>query len=124
MDRPPASLGSIYANPRLFVEFCDRGASCSKIRDVDDVGVADPRGRPGLLHEALDAALLLAARGEGLDGDLALDVDVLGEIDLAHSAGAELADDAVAPGQHGAGGIALAVLLGRRSASMPPTDRR
>src|SRR5262249_45834924 len=67
------------------------------ILDRDDVAVADRRRRPRLLAESLHRlGVGHDLRAQQLDRELLLDVDVLGRVDLAHPALAELAHDAVA----------------------------
>ena len=58
----------------------------------------------GLAPEALDELLVVrVARVQHLDGDPAAELLVLGEVDVGHAAAAELARDAVAPREEGAG---------------------
>ena len=73
------------------------------VDDVDDVGVSHQRGGAGLLQEATDDVGLHGLVGvEDLDGELAADGDVLGEVDGGHAAVAEVLEDAVAVRDHGA----------------------
>jgi len=69
----------------------------AEVLDLDDVIVPDGRGGPRLLIKALHG---LGGGGDlgaqELDGDLFVDVDVLGQVDLAHPALAEHLDEAVA----------------------------
>ena len=73
----------------------------AEVRDVDDVLVADARRALGLLQEPGDqigpARQVLE---QDLERDLLLDQRVLGLVDRAHPALADLADDAVPLGQH------------------------
>jgi myo-inositol-1(or 4)-monophosphatase len=60
--------------------------------DGDDVGMVQRRGRAGLALEAADALLVLGeAHRQELERHLAPQTVVLGEINLAHAAGAEKA---------------------------------
>jgi hypothetical protein len=73
--------------------------------DGGDAGVEDGGGGLGLAQEA-EAGGPVAddVVVEDLEGDLAVGDGVLGEVDAAHAAGAEQADDAI-----GAEGLACAV---------------
>ncbi len=65
--------------------------------DRDDVRMRKGRGRLGLSAEALDEEIVVrVAIVQDLDRDAAAEVLVLGEVDVCHPAGAELAHDAVA----------------------------
>ncbi len=69
------------------------------VEQGDDVGMQEAAGGPGLAQQALLAVVDLlrpADEADGLDGELAVDLRIFGEIDLAHRAGAEKPDDAVA----------------------------
>ena len=70
------------------------------------------RGRPDLLHEPLGAEHGGELRLQHLDRDLAIVLQVLGEIDRRHAALAELALDAVAIGE---GVLQRALMFGQRS---------
>src|SRR4029077_20435242 len=64
-----------------------------------DVGMEQPPGGAGLAQQALLAILDLlrsADQADGLDRQPAVDLRVLGEVDLPHGAGAQEAEDAVA----------------------------
>ena len=64
--------------------------------DGDDVGMAQRRGRPGLELEASDAVFVADEVGrEDLERDIPPQRPILGQIDLAHPAGAERRDDPV-----------------------------
>ncbi len=64
--------------------------------DVDDVGVIERRQRPSLAPEPLEAFLTAREVGrQHLQRHLAAELRVLGEIDLAHAALAELGGDLV-----------------------------
>ena len=70
--------------------------------DADDVRVIERGGGLGLALEALDDLVLDApAYEEDLEGDLAAQVAVVGAVDDAHAAAAQLRDDAVAAHQQG-----------------------
>jgi hypothetical protein len=62
-----------------------------------DVGMLEARGCLDLDHEAFSAEDGCELGFQNFDGDLALVLEVVGEVDGSHSALAELADDAVAP---------------------------
>ena len=65
--------------------------------DADDVRVAEAGGGPRLALEALDELLVTGVTlVQDLQGDLAAELLVLGQVDLGHAAGAELAHDPVA----------------------------
>ena len=68
------------------------------VEDADDVRVVERRGRAGLAEEPLERELLVlvAARHEHLDRDLAVQFQVLREVDRAHPAAAEHVLDDVA----------------------------
>jgi hypothetical protein len=67
------------------------------VEEGDDVGVRELGHGLGLAQEAGAAEVLLLAAGEArvqeLDGDLAVELGVIGGIDHAHAAGAEAAED-------------------------------
>jgi hypothetical protein len=64
------------------------------VGDVDDVRVADLRRGARLAPEPLDQVRHAAvARVQDLERDPLADVDVLGEVDLAHAALADQLDD-------------------------------
>ena len=66
----------------------------AEVGDVDDVRVADARRRARLAPEALDQVLLPSStRVQDLDRDALADLDVLGGVDHAHAALADLAQD-------------------------------
>ena len=91
--------GEVHAVEELHGEEDRARRGLAEVGDVDDVLVADLRGRLGLLHEARDqVGLAREVFRQDLERDLLLDEDVLGEVDDAHAAFAELADDAVAIG--------------------------
>jgi hypothetical protein len=69
--------------------------------NLDDVLVADLRERARLLLEALDGRrVLCVARVDDLDRDLPVEEDVLREMDDAHRACAELANELVTTVDH------------------------
>src|SRR2546427_12031169 len=64
--------------------------------DAADVRMLNPGRDAGLAVEALDdVAVFVGAEVRHLEGDAAAELAVLGEIDGAHAALAQLADDAV-----------------------------
>ena len=64
--------------------------------DVDYVGVVERGGRPGLVLEALEAAgVECGGEGDDLQGHPAVERGLLGLVDHAHPAAADLAEDAV-----------------------------
>jgi hypothetical protein len=96
-DLPPGSgleLGPLSCGPTIDVLHGDEDLvlPCAGLVDDDDVLVLDAGEGPGLAQEAIG--------GEGragavdLDGDLAIEDEVMGEEDDAHRAAAELALDA------------------------------
>src|SRR4029079_6335195 len=69
------------------------------VEQGDDVGMEEAAGCPGLAQQTVLAVVdLLGSRDEtdGLDGQLAIDLGVLGEVHLPHGPGAQELDDAVA----------------------------
>ena len=91
--------------------------------DRDDVRVVEPGRALRLSHEPLaEARVVRQRRRQHLEGDLAAEAHVLGEIDDAHAAAAEQGLDPV-PGQHRADARSLAhahvVLTARRGAVFP-----
>ena len=82
--------------------------------DAADVLVADAAGEADLgAHAVGEGRVCGDAGGEELDGDGLAQLEVVGAVDLAHSAAAEEGDDAVALGDGVARGEALLGLLGR-----------
>ena len=78
------------------------------VGDVDDVRVADLRCRARLAAEPLDEIRhARVARVQDLERDALADLDVLGEVDLAHAALADQLDHAVAAVDLGADEIGL-----------------
>ncbi len=70
--------------------------------DRDDVRVVERGGVLGLAAEALDELVVVPVTAvEDLDRDAAAELLVLGEVDVGHPAGAELALDPVAPVEKG-----------------------
>ncbi len=68
------------------------------VEDADDVRVRQRGGARGLAPEALDELLVFGeVVVQDLDGDLAAEQLVLGEVDVGHAARAEPRDHAVAP---------------------------
>src|SRR5262249_39910088 len=68
----------------------------AEVVDGGDAGVVELRGRARLAREALAGAFVLAQLGEhDLDRDVAAQDGVVGLVDLAHGASADLLDDAV-----------------------------
>ena len=73
----------------------------AEVFDRDDVAVADRRRRSRLLAEPLDGLAVRHDLGtQQLDREVLLDVDVIGGVDLAHAAFAELAHQSIAPIEH------------------------
>ena len=64
--------------------------------DGNDAGVVERRGQPRLAEEALAEVRFAECRREQLQGGLASEPDVLGAVDDARRAAAELLDDPVA----------------------------
>ena len=71
----------------------------ARVEQRQDVGVAEAGGGGDLAQEALGAERGGELGAEDLDGDLAVVLEVVGEVDRGHAALAELALDAVAVGQ-------------------------
>ena len=70
--------------------------------DRDDVRMVERGGVLCLAAEPLDELVVVpVAAVEDLDGDPAAELLILGEVDVGHPAGAELALDAVAPVEKG-----------------------
>ena len=68
-----------------------------RVVDRDDVWMVDRRSQPRLAMEALAEALVLRQlRSKQLEGDLALEREILGEVDDAHAAPADDRVEAVA----------------------------
>src|SRR5262249_20996134 len=64
--------------------------------DLDDVGVRGPSGGERLRLEALEGNRIAGHLGpQQLEGDLALEGDLFGEIDVAHAALAEAAENLI-----------------------------
>jgi hypothetical protein len=63
--------------------------------DRDDVGMRQARDRPRLDEEVLSRQIARLALGDELDGDGAIEEQVVGQIDLAHAALADEAHQAV-----------------------------
>ena len=75
--------------------------------DCADVRMVEARRRPGLVDETLPGFGVRCQSGrQELEGDRPLEAEVLGLVDDAHAAPAELADDAVLAG-HGLSGLDL-----------------
>jgi hypothetical protein len=75
-----------------------RALCFAAVVDRDDVRVRERCGRLRLAPEALDEELVVrVAVVEDLDRDAAAELLVLGQIDIRHAPGAQLAQDAVAP---------------------------
>src|SRR4029078_4231726 len=69
----------------------------TRVGDVDDVRVADLRGRARFATEPLDELRhARVARMQDLERDALADLDVLGEVDLAHAAFTDELGDAIA----------------------------
>ena len=89
----------------------------AEVGDVDDVGVVDLGGGAGLLQEALaDLRVVEEARADDLEGEVFVEVDVAGEEDDAHAAGAEAAHDLVAALHE----LADQVVVGEEAAKLGP----
>ena len=96
----------------------------AEVGDVDDVGVADARGRARLAPEALDQLLLgRVVRVQDLDRDPLADLDVLAGVDRPHAALADLAQHAVAVVDHAAGEVDAQRLLLAREREPGPLAR-
>ncbi|MNS73448.1 hypothetical protein D3C72_1068910 [compost metagenome] len=75
------------------------------VEDADDVGVLELAGRLGLALEARDDVFFLVglhqpAHRQLLDGHLAAEPVILGEVNHAHAAPTELAEDFIGFEQH------------------------
>ena len=72
-------------------------AEVAAVEDPDHVRMLEAGGRLGLAPEALDELLVLGeAVVQDLDRDAAVELGVLGEPDVGHSAGADLVVEPVA----------------------------
>jgi len=71
----------------------------SRVEQGENVGMTQRRGGLDFLHEALGTQYCGQLGAEDLDGDLAVVLDVGGEVDGGHAALAELALDRVAVGE-------------------------
>ena len=102
----PARADELLERPSLDVLHDDevRAVGLAAVEDRDDVRMREPGRVRRLAAEALDELLVVrVARVEHLDGDPAAELLVLREVDVGHAAAAELARDAVAPCEEGAG---------------------
>ena len=89
----------------------DLRAEGADVVDGDDVGVGEAGHRLGLAEEAGGAgAVGVLAAAQELDGDLAVELGVVGGVDDAHTAGAEAAEHDVAAERLAAGARGLVVL--------------
>src|SRR5262249_27003383 len=68
----------------------------ARVEDLDDPRVAEPRRRARLAHEAIDD-LPVRDLADRLERDLAPEPRVVGAVDDAHAAAAELSAEAVQP---------------------------
>src|SRR5438045_8538421 len=90
---------------------------------LDDALLADGRCRPRLGEEAGDHVVVLGQLGEQhLDGGVAPDVPVAGEVNFAHPTGAETPDDVVGPNLR-ADFKHPVLLRGYSLSSLPTSDR-
>ena len=81
-----------------------RAVVLAAVEDRDDVRVREPRRVRRLAPEALDELVVVrVARVQHLDRDPSAELLVLGQVHVGHAAAAELARDAVAAGEEGAG---------------------
>ena len=75
-------------------------AVVTDIVDLDDIGVREPRRAAGLVGQARDVGGIGGELGmQDLDGHAASQAQVLGQVNAGHAAGAEGAQQAVAPVQ-------------------------
>ena len=83
-----------------------------EVEDLDDVGMHQPGGGQGLAAEARDEGRVVGqVLGQQLQGDIALQPLVEGQVDGGHAADAQPALDPVAAGDH---------VIGHRSSSGGP----
>ncbi len=71
----------------------DLGLNGADVEDGDDVGVGDPSQRAPLGHQAQPrhgGGLVVALRAQNLEGDLAVELGIVGGVDHPHTARAEL----------------------------------
>ena len=88
----------------------------SDLVDGADVGVVEDRGGLGLVDEALAGLGVVRELGrEELERDGAAELEIVGLVDDAHSAPADLAEDAVLAGDNRPGGKAAGERLDGRS---------
>jgi hypothetical protein len=97
----------------------DLAAEGADLVDADDVGVRQPGHGLGLAQEAGAGQVLAGLGVEQLDGDLAVELLVVGGIDDAGAAAAELAQDGEAADRGGRG-----ALLGARGGRGRARGRR
>ena len=83
----------------------DLAAEGADLVDADDVGVREPGHGLGLAQEAGAGEVLAGLGVEQLDGDLAVELLVVGGIDDAGAAAAELPQDGEAADRGGRGGL-------------------
>ena len=74
----------------------EEAAGLARVDQGEDVRVVEPRGDLDLGQEPLGAEHRAELGAEHLEGDLAIVLEVGGEVDGGHAAGAELALDPVA----------------------------
>src|SRR5206468_11103863 len=84
-------------------------ADLAAVVDLHDIGVGGAGDRLGFLLEAGQGGLVGGQVGaQHLEGDLALEGDLLGHVNLAHAAFAQAAEDVIIaerlPGEVGGGG--------------------
>ena len=101
--RPPADDQLLERPPReILHRDVVRPLGLAAVVDGDDVRVREPRSVLRLAPEALDERVVGGVPVvEDLDRDAPAELLVLGEIDVRHPAGAQLADDPVAPVEDG-----------------------
>ena len=79
----------LHRDKRAAIGFID-------VENRRDVGMLDGSGGPGFLDESLLAVFVLSkVLGEEFEGDLALQLGVLGEVDRAHATLPDLLEDFV-----------------------------
>ena len=76
-------------------------SNLSDLVDMDDVGVREPGEGSGFTpHSLAELGAVDAPRAEQLDGDLAIELLVVGRVDRAHASVAERTEHAKAPDHH------------------------
>src|SRR5262249_14345300 len=96
---PRQQVGQILPVEQLHREKDAATLRGSEVKNVDDAGMSDLGGRPGLAAEAREhVGLARVLRAQNLERDRAPELDVLGCVDGAHPTVPDTSVDLVAPG--------------------------